>query len=73
MEISTLQIIARSFPFFPMLVVPVNWAGRGWIEFQTHRPLIACTTVIWFKLLGDLKKPGIILGGYAGIDSSRAW
>ena len=37
-------------------------------EFQTHRPLIACTVI--GLILGDLKT-GIMLRWYAGIDSSR--
>lgn len=54
MEISTLQIIA----IFLFSCI----AGMGSVldEFQTHRPLIACTVI--GLILGDLKT-GIILGG----------
>lgn len=54
MEISTLQIIA----IFLFSCI----AGMGSVldEFQTHRPLIACTVI--GLILGDLKT-GIMLGG----------
>ena len=54
MEISTLQIIA--------IFIFSCIAGMGSVldEFQTHRPLIACTVV--GLILGDLKT-GIMLGG----------
>ena len=54
MEISTLQIIA--------IFIFSCIAGMGSVldEFQTHRPLIACTVI--GLILGDLKT-GIILGG----------
>lgn len=58
MEISTLQIIA----IFLFSCI----AGMGSVldEFQTHRPLIACTVI--GLILGDLKT-GIILGGTLGL------
>ena len=54
MEISTLQIIA--------IFIFSCIAGMGSVldEFQTHRPLIACTVI--GLILGDLKT-GIMLGG----------
>lgn len=54
MEISTLQIIA--------IFIFSCIAGDGSVldEFQTHRPLIACTVI--GLILGDLKT-GIMLGG----------
>ncbi len=54
MEISTLQIIA----IFLFSCI----AGMGSVldEFQTHRPLIACTVI--GLILGDIKT-GIMLGG----------
>ncbi len=47
MEISTLQIIA----IFIFFLYCRN--GRVLDEFQTHRPLIACTVI--GLILGDLK------------------
>ncbi|GHK55127.1 hypothetical protein KPZU09_48630 [Klebsiella pneumoniae] len=54
MEISTLQIIA--------IFIFSCIAGMGSVldEFQTHRPLIACTVI--GLILGDLKT-GVMLGG----------
>lgn len=54
MEISTMQII--------LIFVFSCIAGMGSVldEFQTHRPLIACTVI--GLILGDMKT-GIILGG----------
>ena len=54
MEISTLQIIA--IYFFPC----IRESASVLDEFQTHRPLIACTVI--GLILGDLKT-GVMLGG----------
>ncbi|PVX42936.1 PTS system D-mannose-specific IIC component (Man family) [Pasteurella langaaensis DSM 22999] len=54
MEISTLQIV------LVFLVSCVCGAGSILDEFQTHRPLIACTLI--GLVLGDMKT-GIIVGG----------
>ena len=54
MQINTLQII--------LIFIIACVAGMGSVldEFQTHRPLIACTLI--GLVLGDLKT-GIIIGG----------
>ncbi len=54
MEISTLQII------LVFIVACISGMGSILDEFQTHRPLIACTLV--GLVLGDIKT-GIIVGG----------
>lgn len=54
MELSTLQIVLI------FLVACVSGAGSILDEWQTHRPLIACTLI--GLVLGDLKT-GIIIGG----------
>ncbi|MDG2915232.1 PTS mannose/fructose/sorbose transporter subunit IIC [Bisgaard Taxon 10/6] len=54
MEISTLQVV------LVFLVSCVCGAGSILDEFQTHRPLIACTLI--GLVLGDMKT-GIIVGG----------
>ena len=54
MELSSMQIIA--------IFIVASVAGMGSVldEFQTHRPLIACT--ITGLILGDMTT-GIIIGG----------
>lgn len=54
MEISTLQVI------LVFLVSCICGAGSILDEFQTHRPLIACTLI--GLVLGDVKT-GVIVGG----------
>ena len=54
MEINTLQIILI------FIIACVSGMGSVLDEFQTHRPLIACTLI--GLVLGDLKT-GIIIGG----------
>ena len=54
MEISTLQII------LVFLVACISGMGSILDEWQTHRPLIACTLI--GIVLGDMKT-GIIIGG----------
>ena len=54
MEINFLQIILI------FLVALIAGIGRVLDEFQTHRPLVACT--LTGLILGDLKT-GIIIGG----------
>lgn len=54
MEINAFQIIII------FLIACISGMGSVLDEFQTHRPLIACTLI--GLVLGDLKT-GIIIGG----------
>lgn len=54
MEISTLQVV------LVFIVACISGMGSILDEFQTHRPLIACTLI--GLVLGDIKT-GIIVGG----------